>query len=50
MVSCLHAAEAWLRAPSRIDPALAGVLTAPVTALLATLLEQGVPPDAFGPT
>ena len=24
MVSCLHAAEAWLRAPSRIDPALAG--------------------------
>ncbi|HEV3081163.1 MAG TPA: hypothetical protein VGY66_15395 [Gemmataceae bacterium] len=34
MVSCLHAAEAWLRSPANMDAALAGALTAPVTALL----------------
>jgi hypothetical protein len=47
MVNCLHAAEAWLRSPANMDAALAGALTAPVTALLQTLLEQGVAPDAF---
>ena len=47
MVHCLHAAEAWLRLPANMDAALAGALTAPVTALLQTLLELGVPPDAF---
>ncbi len=47
MVSCLHAAEAWPRCPANMDAALAGALTASVTALLQTLLEQGVPPDDF---
>jgi len=32
MVSCLHAAEAWLRSPANMDAALAGALTAPATA------------------
>ena len=47
MVSCLHAAEAWLRTPARIDPALARALATPVGALQAMLQEEGVVPDSF---
>jgi hypothetical protein len=47
LVSCLHAAEACLRTPSRMDPTLVRALTPPASALQATLVGEGVSPDAF---
>jgi hypothetical protein len=46
-VSCLHAAEACLRAPSGVDSRLAQVLTAPASLLEDALSQEGIATAIF---
>lgn len=46
-VSCLHAAEACLQAPARVDPRLAQVLIRPASLLEDALLQEGIAAATF---
>lgn len=46
-VSCLYAAEAWLRNPPHFDAVLAEVLAGPAQKLQKALEEQSVPAERF---